>query len=90
MDVMQSYAEEILEIIEKREESKMKTYIFTFGCGHPFAGRYVKIDGTYEGAREKMFEMFGKNWAFQYEESEYHEWFEKHPEVPKEEEMILP
>ena len=44
----------------------VKKYIFTFGVGTPFKGRYVEIEGTYNEAREAMFDMFGSKWAFQY------------------------
>lgn len=43
-----------------------ETWIFTFGYGHLFPNKYVKIKGSYESAREKMVEHFGTKWAFQY------------------------
>ncbi len=43
-----------------------KTWIFTFGYGHAFPNRYVKIWGTCASARAEMFERFGPKWAFQY------------------------
>lgn len=64
-----------------------KNYIFTFGVGHKYGGHYVKIRGTYENAREEMFERFGKSWAFQYEEEFFFDWHAKHPEVPMETEL---
>lgn len=45
-----------------------RNWIFTFGSNHQFAGKYVKIFGTYESAREEMFRVFGDKWAFQYPE----------------------
>lgn len=55
-----------------------KWWIFTFGVGHEFGGKYVRIYGTFETARDKMFEIYGKNWAFQYSEEDW-ERFEKDP-----------
>lgn len=45
---------------------------FTFGIGHEFAGHVqpIKADSP-EAARQKMFEVYGKKWAFQYSEDEY-------------------
>lgn len=43
-----------------------KTWVFTFGSGHEHEGHYVKIKGTFEEARAKMFERYGTAWAFQY------------------------
>lgn len=50
--------------------------IFTFGFGHEcICGRslrwcFTEIDGDWETARAKMFEAWGKRWAFQYERLE--------------------
>ena len=50
----------------------MKQYwIFTFGCGHENAGKYVKIAGSFGEARAKMCEKYGTAWAFQYSEEEW-------------------
>lgn len=46
-------------------------YIFTFGAGQAHEGHYVRFFGTYASARKKMFDAFGKKWAFQYSESEW-------------------
>lgn len=45
---------------------------FTFGVGQELAGHVqpIKADSP-EEAREKMFEVHGKKWAFQYSEEEY-------------------
>lgn len=48
-----------------------KWWIFTFGCGHPHAGYYVKIRGSYTEAREKMVARYGVRWAFQYSLEEW-------------------
>lgn len=53
-------------------------WVFTFGCGHPHVGTYVKIRGTYNQAREKMVAKYGLNWAFQY----FIEEWEKHKADP--------
>lgn len=45
---------------------------FTFGMGHELAGHVQPIMAENpEAAREKMFEVHGKKWAFQYSEKEY-------------------
>ena len=49
-------------------------WYFTFGCGQPHAGHYVKFYGTYSEARQKMTEQYGLEWAFQYSEEEWREW----------------
>lgn len=42
--------------------------IFTFGCGHTFANRFVVIEAeTKERCRELMFETFGNKWSMQYD-----------------------
>lgn len=41
-------------------------WIFTFGCGQPHAGKYVKIKGSFDEARAEMIKRYGKEWAFQY------------------------
>lgn len=46
-------------------------WVFTFGCGQVHAGYYVKVYGTYAGARAKMFEKYGNKWAFQYSAVEW-------------------
>jgi hypothetical protein len=51
----------------------MKHY-FTFGCGQENEG-YVQpiIASSYGKAREKMVEMHGARWAFQYSEEQWNE-----------------
>ena len=47
-------------------------YYFTFGVEHPVhAKHYVKLWGTYEDTRNKMFEAFGDKWAGQYDEKDW-------------------
>lgn len=50
-----------------------KYWIFTFGCGQPHGGKYVKIRGTYSQARRKMFKKYGNKWCFQYSEKEWND-----------------
>jgi len=46
-----------------------KTWYFTFGAAHFHANHYVVIeDATSEEARDRMMELFGRHWAFQYDE----------------------
>ena len=45
--------------------NKEQWWVFTFGCGQPHAGYYVKIRGTFAEAREKMVKKYGIKWAFQ-------------------------
>ena len=53
----------------KNRESEY--WIFTFGCGQEHGGRFVKIYGSYSEARQKMFDRYGKKWAFQYSAKEW-------------------
>ncbi|QVJ07730.1 hypothetical protein S1R3Y_000021 [Vibrio phage vB_ValP_VA-RY-3] len=42
--------------------------LFTFGCGHTFANRFVVIEAeTKERCREIMFETFDCKWSMQYD-----------------------
>lgn len=67
---------------------KDKWYIFTFGCGQQNEGKYVKIRGDYETARQKMVERYGLNWAFQYSEEQWNDWLERKPwYIPAETEL---
>ena len=47
-----------------------KGWIFTFGFSQKYPNSYMIIYGTEDSARNKMFEMFGREWAFQYETKE--------------------
>ncbi|MEV9639516.1 hypothetical protein ABZ756_02310 [Mammaliicoccus sciuri] len=45
----------------------MNKYLFTFGQGHPLFGRHQIIYASYpDTAEDKMFEIHGREWAFQY------------------------
>lgn len=48
-------------------------WIFTFGYGEKHSGKYVKIRGTHDQARKKMFEKYGESWAFQYSMEKWEE-----------------
>ena len=50
---------------------KKEYWIFTFGCGHKYGGKYVRIAGDYNEARNKMVQKYGTEWAFQYSEEEW-------------------
>ena len=54
-------------------------WIFTFGWGQPHENTYVKIWGTFESARQKMFDKYGDMWAFQYSEEKWNNWLETKP-----------
>ena len=53
---------------------KNECWIFTFGSGQRYAGKYVKVYGTWGEAREKMVSKFGTEWGFQYSEEEWENW----------------
>lgn len=43
-----------------------ETWIFTFGYSHKHANKFIRLHGDYESTRQKMFDTYGDNWAFQY------------------------
>lgn len=52
----------------------MKKYIFTFGCGQELAGFCQPIIAeSHKAARDKMFELHGDRWGFQYSEENWEE-----------------
>lgn len=53
---------------------KDQWWIFTFGGGQKYAGRYVKIKGTFDSARQKMIDRYGLEWGFQYSEEDWENW----------------
>lgn len=56
-----------------RTEPRRETWYFTFGFDHQHTGRFVVIeDATYDEARDRMFAAFGREWGFQYDESQWH------------------
>ena len=58
---------------------KEQWWIFTFGCGQKYCNKYVRIFGTFDSARAKMFEKYGEEWAFQYTEEEWADWEKRRP-----------
>ena len=49
-----------------QEVESAREWIFTFGCGQPNAGCFVRITGTYVSAREEMFRRYERRWSMQY------------------------
>ncbi len=47
-----------------------KEWIFTFGSGQAHPNGFVRIHGTFTGAREEMFRRHGPAWCMQYESEE--------------------
>ena len=41
---------------------------------------YVKIYGTFDSTRNTMFERYGSEWAFQYNEKEWEDWEDRRPD----------
>ena len=54
-------------------------WTFTFGYGQQHEGMSVRIYGTFDSTRDKMFERYGSEWSFQYNEAEWKDWEEKRP-----------
>lgn len=73
MEVTVGSLDELCDLMcnNKVPREKKCWYIFTFGCDQPNAGKYVKVFGTYGGARKKMHDKYGDKWAFQYSEEEW-------------------
>ena len=65
-----------------------KWWIFTFGYGQKYEGHYVKINGTFGEAREKMFDKYGEEWAFQYSEEQWNDWLNTKPKWIPEESLL--
>ena len=62
-----------------RKKGRQQWWIFTIGYGLPHQNTYVKIKGTYDSAREKMFERYGNKWSNQYSLKSWDEWLRKRP-----------
>ena len=69
-------------------ERKPEWWFFTFGYGQPHAGHYVRIYGTFDSAREKMFRKYGSAWGFQYSEEEWNNWMAEKPDYVPSEELL--
>ena len=61
---------EIEGIKNEDVEPSVRDWYFSFGCGHEHFKKYVKINGTNDGARDKMFKHFGRKWSMQYKDFE--------------------
>lgn len=46
------------------------TWIFTFGIHHKHSGKFVRITGTWDSAREEMIHRYSDAWGFQYPSEE--------------------
>jgi len=59
--------------VSSRPVEERETWYFTFGQAHAFPnGYFVVRDATYAEARERMFATFGREWAFQYNDADWH------------------
>lgn len=63
-------------------------WIFTFGSGQLHEGQFCKVYGTFTTARQKMFDHYGDNWAFQYSLKEWGEWLRRKPAYVPEETLL--
>lgn len=54
-------------------------WTFTFGCGQQHEGMYVRIYGTFDSTRKIMFDIYGQDWSFQYNEAEWKDWEDRRP-----------
>ncbi len=61
-------------LLERLPYEEPQTWYFTFQLGDPvFAGKFYVIEGVGGSeARDRMFEVFGREWGFQYDA---HDWF---------------
>lgn len=50
---------------------KDQDWFFTFGYGSKYQNRFIKINGTFDAARNEMISRFGLNWAFQYSKESF-------------------
>lgn len=50
----------------RKKYAECRKWAFTFGVGHGLRHYYVVIEGTYDEAKDKMMELFGKKWSWQY------------------------
>ena len=60
-------------VIDNGVLHESKYWIFTFGVGQKHGGYYVKIKGTFRGARAVMIERYGLEWCWQYSQEEWDE-----------------
>ena len=63
-------------------------WIFTFGSGQKHAGHYVRFFGTFDEARQQMFDAYGRDWCMQYTEEQWNDWLNRKPDwIPAETEL---
>jgi hypothetical protein len=53
------------------KKEKKQNWYFTFGSGQPNDGKFIKFYGTFEEARQKMWDAFGAKWSMQYSEEQW-------------------
>jgi len=58
------------DYIYQCDKCDYRGWIFTFGFSHKYPNSYIIIYGTEKSSRDKMMQMFGREWAFQYETKE--------------------
>lgn len=46
-------------------------YHFTFGSNHAFPNCFITIEGDVSTSRQRISDLFGDKWAFQYSETEW-------------------
>lgn len=59
------------EYLLSKSRMEKENWYFTFGVGHGNRMFFVRINGTRSSARERMVELFGTIWSFQYSEKEF-------------------
>lgn len=58
------------QLVPPADAEVEKDYYFTFGCGQAHPNGYVKIRGTFNSARDVMFDRFGPKWSMQYDSAQ--------------------
>lgn len=53
-------------------DEEPQDWFFTFGSGieEPHRMRFVRIRGTQQGARQRMFDIYGDRWCGQYQSAD--------------------
>jgi len=55
----------------KKKLEKRQNWYFTFGSGQAHNGCYIRLFGTQEEARKRMFDAFEDKWSMQYSEEQW-------------------
>lgn len=58
---------------EKDNCQECQEWLFTFGHGHKYPNKFIRLFGSYSEARELMFVLYNDKWAFQYPASKEEE-----------------